>query len=68
MVIKRTPGGESAGGGRSTSKSTCEVPAWTLTVVGDWPASTVYKFSASVSSDLWVWLYQLTSDLSDVSF
>ena len=27
MVIKRSPGGESAGGGRSTSKSTCVVPA-----------------------------------------
>ena len=27
MVIKRSPGGESAGGGRSTSKSACVVPA-----------------------------------------
>ena len=27
MVIKRSPGGEFAGGGRSTSKSTCVVPA-----------------------------------------
>ena len=31
MVIKRSHGGESAGGGRSTSKSTCVVPAWTMT-------------------------------------
>ena len=31
MVIKRSPGGESAGGGRSTLKSTRVVPAWTLT-------------------------------------
>ena len=37
MVIKRYPGG--AGGGRSTSKSTCEVPAWTLTAFGDRSAS-----------------------------
>ena len=28
MVIKRSPGGEFAGGGRSTWKSTCEVPGW----------------------------------------
>ena len=31
MVIKRSPGGQAAGGGtggRSTSKSTCEVPAY----------------------------------------
>ena len=27
MVIKRSPGGESAGDGRSTSKSTCADPA-----------------------------------------
>ena len=27
MVFKRSPGGESAGGGQSTSKSTCVVPA-----------------------------------------
>ena len=64
MVIKRSPGGQAAGGGRSTSKSTCEVPAWTLTAFGDWPASSMSKFSASVNSDLWVWSYQLTSDLS----
>ena len=66
MVNKRSPGGESAGGGRSTSKSTCEVPAWTLTAFGDWPASTVSKFSAGVNSDFWVWLYQLTFDHRDV--
>ena len=30
-VIKRSAGGESQGGGRSTSKSTCVVRAWTLT-------------------------------------
>ena len=28
MVIWRSPGGEFAGGGRSTWKSTCEVPGW----------------------------------------
>ena len=28
MVIKRSPGEEFAGGGRSTSKSTCAFPAW----------------------------------------
>ena len=28
MVIKRSPGGEFAGGGRSTWNSTCEVPGW----------------------------------------
>ena len=64
MVIKRSPGRQAAGGGRSTSKSTCEVPAWTLTAFGDWPAYSMSKFSASVNSDLWVWSYQLTSDLS----
>ena len=52
MVIKRSPGGESAGGGRSTSKSTCAVPEWSLTVFGDRPASSMSNFSASVNSDL----------------
>ena len=42
----------SAGGGQSTSKSTCVVPAWTLTAFGDRPASSMSKFSASVNSDL----------------
>ena len=37
MVIKRFPGGESAGDGRSTSKSTCADPAWSLTAFGDRP-------------------------------
>ena len=32
MVIKWSPGGESAGGWRSTSKSTCVFPAWTLSL------------------------------------
>ena len=27
MVIKRSPGGQATGGGQSTSKFTCEVPA-----------------------------------------
>ena len=49
---KRSPGGESAGGGRSTLNSTCVVPAWTLTAFGDRPASSMSKFSASVNSDL----------------
>ena len=52
MVIKRSPVGESAGGGRSTSKSTCVVPAWTLTAVGNRPTSSLSNFSASVNSDL----------------
>ena len=30
-ICQRSPGGESAGGWWSTSKSTCVVPAWTLT-------------------------------------
>ena len=59
MVIKRFPGGESAGGGRSTSKSTCVVPAWALTAFGDRPASSISKFSASVNS---------VSDLGNGSF
>ena len=54
MVIKRSPGGESAGDGRSTSKSTCTCadPAWSLTAFGDRPASGMSKLSASVNSDL----------------
>ena len=32
-----------AGGGQSTSKSTCEVPAWTLTAFGDRSASSMSK-------------------------
>ena len=65
MVIKRSPGGQATGGGRSTSKSACEVPAWTLTAFGDWPASSMSKFSASVNPDLWVWSYHwpLTSEM-----
>ena len=53
MVIKRSPGGESAGDGRSTSKSTCADPAWSLTAwFGDRPAYGMSKLSASVNSDL----------------
>ena len=51
MVIKRSPGGESGGGGRSTSKTTCVVPAWTLT----WENAS-FGFCASR------WSHQLTSD------
>ena len=44
MVIERSPGGQAAGGGQSTSKSTCEVPAWTaLTAFGDRSASRMSK-------------------------
>ena len=43
MVIKRSLGGEYAGGGQSTSKSTCEVPAWTVTAFGDRSASSMSK-------------------------
>ena len=49
---KDLAGGESAGDGRSSSKSTCQVPAWSLTAFGDRPASGMSKFSASVNSDL----------------
>ena len=49
---KISPGGESAGDGRSTSKSTCAVPAWSPTACGQRPASSMSKFSPSVSSDL----------------
>ena len=52
MVIKRSAGGESAGDGRSSSKSTCAVPTWSLTAFGDRPTSGMSKFSASVNSDL----------------
>ena len=45
MAIKRSPGGQAvyACGGQSTSKSTCEVPAWTLTAFGDRSASSMSK-------------------------
>ena len=36
----------------ATSKSTCVVPAWSLTAFGDRPASSKSKFSTSVNSDL----------------
>ena len=45
MVMKISRGGESAGGGRSTSKSTCVVPAWTLTGFGDRPAFSMSKLA-----------------------
>ena len=48
MVIKRSPGGDSAGGGRSTSKSTCVVLAWTLTAFGDRPAFQLVRGTGSV--------------------
>ena len=51
MVIKRSPSGESAGDGRSTSKSTCVVLAWTLT-------SENASFGVCASR----WSHQLTSD------
>ena len=50
MVIKRCPGG--AGGGRSTSKSTCEVPAWTLTAFGDRSASSMSKYAWTLTPDM----------------
>ena len=45
-----------------------EIHLWSsgVTAFGDRPASSMSKFSASVNSDLWVWSYQLTSDLRDV--
>ena len=49
MVIKRCRGG--VGGGRSTSKSTCEVPAWTLTAFGDRSGSSMSKIEAGLNSD-----------------
>ena len=45
MVIKKSPGGEFAGGGRSTSKTTCVVPTWNLTAFGDRSASSMSKYS-----------------------
>ena len=47
-----------------------EIHLWSsgVTAFGDRPASSMSKFSASVNSDLWVWSYQLTSDLRDVYF
>ena len=52
MVIKISPVGEFAGGGRSTLKSTSVVPVLSLTAFGDRRASSMSKFSASVNSDL----------------
>ena len=49
MVIKRSPGGESAG---ASLKSTFVVLACTLTTFGDRLASIISKFNASVNSDL----------------
>ena len=43
MVIKISPGGESAGGGWSTSKSTCVVPPWIRTAFGDLSPSSMSK-------------------------
>ena len=40
-----------AGGGQSTSKSTCEVPAWTLTAFGDRSASQHVQIEAGLNSD-----------------
>ena len=51
MVIKWSLGGESAGGWRSTSKSTCVVPAWTLT-----------SENASLGVSASQWRNQLTFD------
>ena len=52
MVIKRSPcGAWSAGGGRSTSKSTCVVPTWNLATFGDRSASSMSKYRAR--RELW---------------
>ena len=40
-----------AGGGQSTSKFTCEVPAGTLTAFGDRSASSMSKIEAGLNSD-----------------
>ena len=47
-----------------------EIHLWSswVTAFGDRPASSMSKFSASVNSHLWVWSYQLTSDLREVYF
>ena len=53
MVIKKSPGGESAGAGRSTSKSTCVVLVREL-----WPR----KLLLGSVQDASRWSHQLTSD------
>ena len=61
MVIKRYPGRECAGGGRSASKSTCVVPTWNLTAFGDRSASSMSKKSPA-------WTLPLLSVLGNGSF
>ena len=65
MVIKRSPGGEFGGGGRSTWKSTCEVPGWLHLAIDQHPVCPNLAPAWTLTS---VWSYQLTSDLRDVYF
>ena len=57
MPNKTSPAGESAGGRWSTSKSTCVVPAWTLTLENA-------SFGVRASR----WSHQPTSEPRDVYF
>ena len=72
MVIKRSPGGKSAGGGRSTSKSTCVVLAWTLTSENASFALCASRWSHQLTSDpkscLLFWKYLQCRVMSESSF
>ena len=52
MMIKRPRGGESAGGGRSTSKSTCVVPAWNSDCIWRSISIQYVQIEPGVNSDL----------------
>ena len=63
MVIKRSPGGEFAGGGRSTWKSTCEVPGWLHLVIDQHPVCPNLAPAWTVTSEFDCINWPLTSDV-----
>ena len=63
MVIKRSPGGQAAGGGQSTSKSTCEVPAWLHLAIDQHPVCPHLAPAWTLTSEFDRINWPLTSDM-----
>ena len=63
MVIKRSPGGEFAGGGRSTWKSTCEVPGWLHLAIDQHPVCPNLAPAWTLTSEFHRINWPLTSEM-----
>ena len=63
MVIKRSPGGEFAGGGQSTWTSTCEVPGWLHLAIDQHPVCPNLAPAWTLTSDFDRISWPLTSEM-----